>query len=256
MGDRNLRLLLRSMCLRRTRTLLDIPKADDQTVVLSLSPEERTMYSQIIDDTARKIDDCISSRSITKAYSGIFQTILRLRMLCNNGTQQISDSRSEVESCFTKDAMTEGGIVTCSVCSCEINLSDGQDELSPGASPQNSTRLLCPACLSLIEIDNSEDWEKLQRQGSANDRRVQDLNIITQSSPRLYRRDRASSISSRSHRSLKGHSSKLSALISNAQEQMTSNKRYVGLVQKLHKHSIDICHSVLSSHVGKRPSIF
>ena len=104
-GDQNLRHLLRMICLRRTRVLLDIPNSEDQTIVLSLSSEERSLYSQIIDDTARKIDDCISSRSITKAYGGIFEVILRLRLLCNNGTLQSPIMKSEIETCCTEDGV-------------------------------------------------------------------------------------------------------------------------------------------------------
>lgn len=233
-GDRSLRLLLRSICLRRTRSLLDIPKAKDQAFVLSLSTEERDFYSQIIEDTARKIDDCISSRSIAKAYSGIFEAIMRLRLVCNHGTQQIPESRSETEGCCADDGV-DGGIITCSFCSCEINVSNGQTDVPPGASLQNSIQLLCPVCLSLIDNDKTRNQKKLKNKRSTRSRPMH--NIATgDDSPRPHSRNSVSSASSGPSLSLNGHSSKLSALIQNIQGHMQGNKRYMGLSQRLIKN--------------------
>lgn len=228
-GDPSLRLLLRSMCLRRTRILLDIPKAKDQTFVLSLSTDERIYYSQIIEDTARKIDDHISSRSIAKAYSGIFEAIMRLRLVCNNGTQQIPGSRSETEGCCAEDGV-DGGIMTCPFCSCEINVSDGQTDVPPGASPQNSIQLLCPTCLSLNDIDRTENQKTLKRKRSTRSRPMQKI-ATGNDSPRPLGTDSVASASSRPSLSLNGYSSKLSALIQNIQGHMQGNKRCMGLLR-------------------------
>ena len=235
-GDRNLRLLLRSMCLRRTRVLLHIPKAVDQTVVLSLSEEERSLYSQIIEDTARKIDDCISSKYITKAYSGIFETIMRLRLLCNNGTQQFPNSRSEAESCCTEDGNVEGGILACPFCSCEIDVSDGQNAISYSASPRDSIQLLCPACFSPNVTDIIDNKEKLKKQRSAKGRLVQHINLTENDNLQPHSMDQTSSTSLRPSLLLNGHSSKLSTLLSNIQEHMPSNKRSVALLQMVNKN--------------------
>ena len=223
------------ICLRRTRVLLDIPNSKDQTVVLSLSSEERSLYSQIIDDTARKIDDCISSRSITKAYSGIFGAILRLRLLCNNGTHQITDSISEFEVCRAEDQAAEDGIAACPICTSEINVSDGQDGISPGASPQSSIQLLCPTCLTLTEVDDIENQKELKKQRSAKYRRVQTIDSIGNGSSLPHNMDPRSSASMRPSLLSNGNSTKLAALISNIQEHMPSNKRYLGLPQRLNK---------------------
>lgn len=59
-GDLNLRLLLGSVCLRRTRALLDLPDAKEETFTTSLSTEEKALYSEIIEDSRRAIDDSIS----------------------------------------------------------------------------------------------------------------------------------------------------------------------------------------------------
>ena len=113
------------------------------------------MYSQIIEDTKRKIDDCISSTSIARAYSSIFHAILRLRLLCNQGTHRLLDSKSEDRNGHVEVAFVEGSMLTCHFCSCEIIAADARNDVSPGTSPQNSLHLLCPACLSPPAFDKT-----------------------------------------------------------------------------------------------------
>ena len=216
------------MCLRRTRVLLDLPNAEDQTIALSLSTEERGVYSQIIEDTKRNIDDCISSKSITNAYNGIFQAILRLRLHCNNGTQQISSSESENQGGFAQDEYVEGERSACMFCSCEIIESDSQIDDSPGASPQSPLQLQCPACLSPNATNKTSHQKKSKKQSS---RRVQQTNITRKNSPRPHSGDQASSAFLRPTLTPNGHSSKLSALVSNIQENILGNKRYAKLRQ-------------------------
>ena len=235
-GDRNLRLLLRMICLRRTRVLLEIPNSEDQTIVLSLSSEERSLYSHIIDDTARKIDDCISSRSVAKAYSGIFGAILRLRMLCNNGTQEITDSISEAEVCRAEDQAAEDLVAACPICASEINVSDGHDEVSPGASPQTSRQLLCPTCLSLNEVDDIEKIEELKKQRYAKYQLVQAIDTIGNGSAGPHNMDSESPASLRQDPFSNGNSTKMAALLSNIQEHMSSNKRHLCLPQRPNKN--------------------
>ena len=235
-GDQNLRLLLRSVCLRRTRHLLDIPNAKDQTIVLSLSPEERTVYSRIIEDTKRNIDDYISNRSLTKAYNGILQAILRLRLLCNNGTQQLSNSRSEIQEDYTEDEYAEGGKLVCLFCSSEIVVSDELNDIPPSASPQNSSQLLCLACLSPNEINTTRYQNETKKKYATNSRRVQQINASLSSSPPRENGDHTSSTYVRPNILPNGHSSKLFALVSNIQGNMLSSKRYANPPQRLNDY--------------------
>ena len=251
-GDRNLRLLLRSVCLRRTRVLLNLPKTEDQTINLSLSTGERSVYCRIIEDTKRNIDDCISSRSIIKSYSGIFHAILRLRLLCNNGTQQISDTRSEVQSGCAEDGDVEGGQLACQFCSCEIIDSEAQIDISPGASPQYSQHLPCPACLTPNDIGKTKDGKKPRKQQPKSSQRTQRISTTSNSSPRSQYGDRASSHFLRPSLIPHRHSSKLSALVSNIQEDMLGNKRYAAFPRGCIKSSIDGLNAVLSFRAGKR----
>ena len=222
-GRRSLRLLLRSMCLRRTRGLLDIPTAKDETITLALSTEERDVYSQIIEDTKRKIDDCISSASIARAYTSIFHAILRLRLLCNQGTHRLSDSKSEDRNGHVEAGLPEGGMLACQICSCEIIVPDAQNDVSPGTSPQSSVHLLCPACLSPTDFDKTGH----QRRPTSS-RGGKLIQMIETGSPKP---NGPSSSSLRATSSRQGHSSKMCALVSNLQRYKLSNKRYVNFVR-------------------------
>ena len=154
--------------------------------------------------------------------------ILRLRLLCNNGTRQVPDPRPEIEDYCTEDEIVDSGISACPVCSCEINVSDRQDEISPGASPQDSIQLLCPTCLSPSQVKNTENQAKLKKHRSAKVRLVQKTNTTSNSSPRSHSSDREPSALPPRSIFLNGHSSKMSVLISNIQEHISSSKRYVG----------------------------
>ena len=168
--DKNLRLLLGSVFLRRTRSLLQIPEPKFETFVLNLSSEEKTQYSEIISESKRKMDESISSRSLMKAYNSIIQVILRLRIFCNNGlwspdTASLSqlgtlDTQATNQTEIAK--LTEGSIkYTCAFCSYEIDLTDiTNDDDSPAW--QQDMQILCPACLSQNEIHRK--W--CQPQGS------------------------------------------------------------------------------------------
>ena len=234
-GDRNLRLLLRSMCLRRTRILLDLPTSADRVVPLSLSEEERSIYSQTIENTKRKIDDCVSSRSIRKAYSGIFQAILRLRLICNNGTQQLANSRLKLQDDCAEDGYLEDGKLACQYCSCEISVTDGLNGSSPGASPRSDLQMLCPACLSSNDIDRTGYQRESMKQRATSSPCVPHNDCTEKSSHPLDSVDQASSITTRPSLLANGHSTKLSTLVSDLEINSLGNKRYSAIPELMKK---------------------
>jgi SWI/SNF-related matrix-associated actin-dependent regulator of chromatin subfamily A3 len=92
----NLRVLLNAMCLRRKMSLLKLPKTQYQTQMVTLSPEEREFYSDILKKSLDEIDNAISSKSSGKAYSSVLRAILCTRMLCNHGTLRETASKSRL----------------------------------------------------------------------------------------------------------------------------------------------------------------
>jgi hypothetical protein len=89
---------------------------------VTLSPEERKIYDEILRSSLEEIDNAISSRSSGKAYSSILRAILRTRMLCDHGTNLETASTSRLttpamENEDTLASLLEGdeGIIKSSV---------------------------------------------------------------------------------------------------------------------------------------------
>ena len=82
----NLRLLLDSICLRRTKVLLDLPTLHDQDRLLDLSSTERELYERTESNIAQAIQQQVMIEKSSKSYLGIFQLQLQLRRICNHGT--------------------------------------------------------------------------------------------------------------------------------------------------------------------------
>jgi SWI/SNF-related matrix-associated actin-dependent regulator of chromatin subfamily A3 len=113
--------LLDSLCLRRTKDILQLPKEEHRVRNIRLSAEERTQYDQtqkIMDRAVRNQNGIFDQNSML----GMFQVRLQLRILCNHGTWQhpfswtrrklhLLDEREAAETSFGRD-----GEVTCSAC--------------------------------------------------------------------------------------------------------------------------------------------
>lgn len=85
-GTYNLRILLDSICLRRTKVLLDLPDMLDQHRILDLSDKERSLYESTEKERVRAIKQQVMAEKSSKTYLGIFQLQLQLRLICNHGT--------------------------------------------------------------------------------------------------------------------------------------------------------------------------
>jgi SWI/SNF-related matrix-associated actin-dependent regulator of chromatin subfamily A3 len=81
----NLRTLLRTVCLRRTRELLDLPEPIPQIRRLPLTPPERAEYDDLLLQCRREIDMVVSGRRKRKINSTVLESLLKLRLFCNNG---------------------------------------------------------------------------------------------------------------------------------------------------------------------------
>lgn len=82
---KNLRTLLRTVCLRRTRQLLDLPEPVDRTRRLLLTSKELRDYQEIISQSRREIDIAVSRHGKSNINSAFLESLLQLRLFCNNG---------------------------------------------------------------------------------------------------------------------------------------------------------------------------
>jgi SWI/SNF-related matrix-associated actin-dependent regulator of chromatin subfamily A3 len=147
-GFTNLRLLLKSICLRRTKDLLRLPEPISIEYKLQLSPAEIAQYANIGEEFKQTIDAAVSCRNTTEAYQGILQALLRLRLLCNNGT--IEHSANIKSECTDPEDMLallqQGDQAICAYCRCEIRtISD----IEPDAGRFTECwHLLCVNCMT------------------------------------------------------------------------------------------------------------
>ncbi|RTE70723.1 hypothetical protein BHE90_014873 [Fusarium euwallaceae] len=86
----NLRALLQTICLRRTKRYPKLPDPHNEEISIGLEGEERLVYDRILKKCARDIDEAVSTKAKIKKYSILFAAIVKLRKLCNHGTLSCS----------------------------------------------------------------------------------------------------------------------------------------------------------------------
>jgi len=155
-GFNNLRTLLKSICLRRTRDLLHFPEPEEVIYELELSPVEKEMYHSIAESSKQAIDDVVSGRKAMEAYNGILQVIMQLRSLCNHGTFDYMIRKSDVmdlpdpEETLASLQQTDDAI--CAICSCDVTSVNNPEGSNPGRFTTCS-HLLCNICFFQYEED-------------------------------------------------------------------------------------------------------
>ncbi|KAI1205005.1 SNF2 family N-terminal domain-containing protein [Annulohypoxylon truncatum] len=81
----NLQTLLRTVCLRRTRNLLDLPKPIPKLRKLPFTYSEQMEYQDLLAQGRTEIDMAVSRRGKSNINSVFLESILKLRLFCNNG---------------------------------------------------------------------------------------------------------------------------------------------------------------------------
>jgi SNF2 family DNA or RNA helicase len=144
-GVGNLRQLLDSVCLRRTKQLLDLPEVVSESRLLNFSPREKKQYIETRDKLIQTIRQ---SRFLpkNKGYLGVFQLQLQLRRLCNHGTFQkpsLSVEEFDPEQAITY--LKKQKIAKCEVCSTTVTGIHNIEEQQSG-SFTTCGHLLCSKC--------------------------------------------------------------------------------------------------------------
>jgi SWI/SNF-related matrix-associated actin-dependent regulator of chromatin subfamily A3 len=119
-SSQRLGLLLDSICLRRTKDLLGLPDWQDKTRAVEFSREERKQYEQTKKIMVRAIRQNAGGVD-KKSLFGMFQAQLQLRILCNHGTFQHPFSWASKRNLLSEreDALYlagQNGEINCSSC--------------------------------------------------------------------------------------------------------------------------------------------
>jgi SNF2 family DNA or RNA helicase len=159
-GVENLRQLLDSVCLRRTKQLLNLPEVISEPRLLTLSVREKKQYI----DTRDKLIKMINQHRLqpqNKGYLGVFQLQLQLRRLCNHGTfQKPSLGVDEFDPEHAIAHLKEQKQARCEVCGINVTGIHGIEE-QRGGSFTTCGHLLCSKCVpkmkqALQEIDGRD----------------------------------------------------------------------------------------------------
>ncbi|KAH0444748.1 DNA repair protein rad5 [Colletotrichum camelliae] len=80
-----LRQLLTSICLRRTREYINLPDPVYDIRMIEFTDFEKARYKTIIEESSKLIQMAVSKRGTRKLHTTVLQSLLRLRLFCNNG---------------------------------------------------------------------------------------------------------------------------------------------------------------------------
>ena len=145
-GVENLRQLLDSVCLRRTKHLLHLPEALYELQPLRFSAREEQQYNDTRDKLVKLINKNGLKAKNQKGYLGVFQLQLQLRRLCNHGTfQKASLGAEEFDPDQAIALLKKQKDAKCKACSVNITGIQGIEEKRSGAFTVCG-HLLCMKC--------------------------------------------------------------------------------------------------------------
>ncbi|KAF8247265.1 hypothetical protein K440DRAFT_308066 [Wilcoxina mikolae CBS 423.85] len=155
-GLQNLRMLLSSICLRRTTEVLQaLPDITEEIRVLELSPEERRRYCNITEESKKQIDSLVCAGNAANAYQCILSAILRLRLLCNHGTFDVQETNPNLDSTNlpapteSSSSMKKEASLTCSHCFSAVDSSTQHTQCPDTEASVSCFHTWCTECLSL-----------------------------------------------------------------------------------------------------------
>lgn len=91
----SLQTLLGTICLRRTREVLDIPDPESSTREVLLTEKERAEYNAVIEKSKELVDMSVSKRVTRTLNAAVLESLLRLRLFCNSGPAGITYSEAD-----------------------------------------------------------------------------------------------------------------------------------------------------------------
>lgn len=147
---KNLRILLGSICLRRTREILPLKIPIPHVREVYLTPSERQAYNNLVQEGTKQIDMIVSRRSKKKMNAVVLKTILSLRLFCNNGS---SDANLQVDSTGLPSDPDEALAYlqqddqdNCAICLTTIYSIDDSDKTDGGSFIASCCHLVCHTC--------------------------------------------------------------------------------------------------------------
>jgi SWI/SNF-related matrix-associated actin-dependent regulator of chromatin subfamily A3 len=137
----NLQILLKTICLRRTRDILGLPEPIAHLRPLTFSPQERQQYDELYEYYRQRVQMAVSG--VLKVNSTTLQSIHELRLFCNNGPRRTrGESDDEALSYLTQLEQNQ-----CAKCSLPIYYIDQVGDKNSGVFITPCKHLVCHSCL-------------------------------------------------------------------------------------------------------------
>ncbi|KAJ5402936.1 uncharacterized protein N7487_008832, partial [Penicillium crustosum] len=110
----NLQTLLHAICIRRTRDVLNLPEPNTETRKLPMSSTEKAQYKDLLDECRTKVDMAVSGRRSGKVNSTVLESLLSLRLFCNNGKATTSVPLDSDEALSYLEQLDKNVCIYCS----------------------------------------------------------------------------------------------------------------------------------------------
>jgi SWI/SNF-related matrix-associated actin-dependent regulator of chromatin subfamily A3 len=222
-ASKHLGRLIDSVCLRRSRGLLNLPSQNEYLRPLELSNAERAQYEKTKRQMSRRLQQGPIAESKDNTF-GQFHVQLQLRILCNHGTFQNPfswmhrDLQAEREDLFYLRSGQRGKNMKCSLCK------QFMPYLSTNQIYRTFTRdcahVLCDQCLE----EQFEDVGGMNRQASA---QCPICRPLWTSAPSLERLTPTSQAGSDAYFAPTGKSAKMEALVKDLLNELHNTRRQV-----------------------------
>lgn len=150
---RNLRLLLNSICLRRTKEVAGLLEPIAQMRELYFTQTERRDYDNLLSRIGRRIDLGVSGHA-GNPNPTIFQAMLQLRLFCNHGRVYTSSSAEDsLEDAL--DFLQQNDEANCVFCSTTIYSINDRSDTDGGHLVSPCTHLACRSCYNETQTSQS-----------------------------------------------------------------------------------------------------
>lgn len=139
----NLQTVLSTICLRRTREILGLPRPIARLRLIKFSNEERLQYTDLYEHYKRQVQMAVSGNG--KYASTTLQSIHKLRLFCNNGPRGAQDEliESDDEMLSYLVQLGENACAKCTNGVLSIDKVEGRDR---GKFIQPCRHLVCHSC--------------------------------------------------------------------------------------------------------------
>ncbi|KAI1769275.1 SNF2 family N-terminal domain-containing protein [Hypoxylon sp. FL1150] len=155
----NLKLLLGSICLRRSTSVLSLNSVSYTTCRPVLSPEERTIYNNLALDCKMSIDELISHQNPQSLRQRpVLEALLKMRIFCNQGLHAKAGEDSVLTRADEKMSLLQlSGESFCEFCNTYIDVMDSEDAIHL----TRNQNLACGECASRYahEVDKKTSIE-------------------------------------------------------------------------------------------------